>query len=298
MGLFDFLKKMGKVFLALGVFILSFFVFLIVLNLLPGTMDADPNTGKQTMKTIPTLICIIGPFISTYAFIKRHNSPKLFNLKFKRKAPPTSEGDWTAGGSTSGVDMRTEEELIESAKKVILTTGWVGVSVLQRELNLGYARAARIIDTLEARGFVGPFEGNRPREILFSWDHFQEPLAAVEKGINLIDEMDGHDFEYWCADLLKKDGFEKVEVTPGSGDQGVDVLAEKGGVKYAIQCKCYSKDLGNTPIQEVESGRIYYGCHVGVVMTNRYFTSGAKDLAQKTGTLLWDRDFIEKVLQK
>ena len=92
--------------------------------------------------------------------------------------------------------------------------------------------------------------------------------------------------------MLRKNEFKNVEVTKGSGDQGVDVLAEKGGIKYAIQCKCYSSDLGNTPIQEVEAGRIFYGCHVGVVMTNRYFTKGAKELAEKTNTLLWDRDFL------
>lgn len=107
-----------------------------------------------------------------------------------------------------------------------------------------------------------------------------------------IDTMEGHDFEYWCADLLKKLAYRNVEVTPGSGDQGADILAEKEGVRYVIQCKCYSRDLGNEPIQEVEAGRIYYGCHVGVVMTNRHFTKGAKALAEKTGTLLWDRDFL------
>lgn len=49
---------------------------------------------------------------------------------------------------------------------------------------------------------------------------------------------------------------------------------------------------GSKSIQEVEAGRIFYNCHVGVVITNRYFTRGAKELAQRTGTLLWDRDFI------
>lgn len=119
--------------------------------------------------------------------------------------------------------------------------------------------------------------------------------SAIVHDMMDIDKMEGHDFEYWCADLLKKNGYVNVQVTPGSGDQGVDVLAEKDGIKYAIQCKCYSKDLGNTPVQEVESGRVYYGCHVGAVMTNRYFTQGAKELAQKTGTLLWDRDFIKNL---
>ena len=126
----------------------------------------------------------------------------------------------------------------------------------------------------------------------------EKAWRAEQTGITSIDNMHGHDFEYWCADLLKKIGFQNIEVTPGSGDQGVDILAIKDGVKYAIQCKCYSTDLGNTPIQEVESGRIFYGCHVGVVMTNRYFTKSAKELAQKTGTLLWDRDFIKSALEK
>ena len=97
---------------------------------------------------------------------------------------------------------------------------------------------------------------------------------------------------------LRKNGYENVEVTPGSGDQGIDVLAERDGIKYAIQCKCYSKDLGNTPVQEAEAGRVFYGCHVGVVMTNRYFTKGAKELAEKTRTILWDRDRLEEMLEK
>ena len=135
-------------------------------------------------------------------------------------------------------------------------------------------------------------------------DQIQSIIDAEKKwqmdqqGIGIVDSMEGHDFEYWCADLLRKNGYENVEVTPGSGDQGIDVLAEKDGIKYAIQCKCYSKDLGNTPVQEAEAGRVFYGCHVGVVMTNRYFTKGAKELAKKTRTILWDRDRLEEMLEK
>ena len=65
-----------------------------------------------------------------------------------------------------------------------------------------------------------------------------------------IDNMDGHSFEYWCADLLRDNGFENVSVTQGSGDQGVDVLAEKDGVKYAIQCKCYSRATPHNSIRK------------------------------------------------
>lgn len=108
--------------------------------------------------------------------------------------------------------------------------------------------------------------------------------------IDRVDQMEGHEFEYWCADLLRTNGFVNVEVTRGSGDQGVDVLAEKDGIRYAIQCKCYHSDLGNKPIQEVNAGKTIYGCHVGAVMTNRYFTRGGKQAAEATHILLWDRD--------
>ena len=52
-----------------------------------------------------------------------------------------------------------------------------------------------------------------------------------------FDLLDGHEFEYYCADLLRKRGFKEVEVTKGSGDYGIDILAERDGVTYAIQCK-------------------------------------------------------------
>ena len=124
----------------------------------------------------------------------------------------------------------------------------------------------------------------------------QELCEQSKKDTTLenFDNLDGLEFENWCATLLRNNGFVNVVVTRASGDQGVDILAEKGEIKYAIQCKCYSSDLGNSPIQEVHAGKSMYNCHVGAVMTNRHFTSGAKELAEATGVLLWDR---EKLLQ-
>lgn len=113
-----------------------------------------------------------------------------------------------------------------------------------------------------------------------------------------IDEMEGHEFEQWCAELLRHNGFRDVEVTKGSHDQGVDILANKDDIKYAIQCKCYASKLGNTPVQEVFTGKTIYHCHVGVVMTNSYFTESARKAAEATGVLLWDRDRLERMLEE
>ena len=122
------------------------------------------------------------------------------------------------------------------------------------------------------------------------------PKFASPNPMGKVDHMDGHHFEKYCATVLKKNGFVNVSVTPGSGDHGVDVIAEKEGVRYAVQCKCYSSALGNTPVQEVCAGKSMYNCHVGVVMTNNYFTAGAKQLAEKNGILLWDRDKLQQMI--
>ena len=96
-----------------------------------------------------------------------------------------------------------------------------------------------------------------------------------------IDLMEGHDFEYYCAELLKKRGFQEVEVTKGSGDYGIDILAEKEGVTYAIQCKCYTAPVGVKAVQEAYAGRDYYDRMVGAVLTNQYFTQPAVEAAKK-----------------
>lgn len=119
---------------------------------------------------------------------------------------------------------------------------------------------------------------------------------AVIYDMSHIDAMEGHEFEQFIASLLRKLGYKNVEVTRGSGDQGVDVLAEKDDIRYAIQCKCYSSDLGNTPVQEVNTGKAIYHCHVGVVVTNRFFTQGAQEAAKATDVLLWDRSKLTALL--
>lgn len=117
-------------------------------------------------------------------------------------------------------------------------------------------------------------------------------ISILEK----VDYMEGHNFEYFCADLLTQNHFSNVEVTRGSGDQGVDIIATRDGIKYAIQCKCYSQNIGNKAVQEVFAGKTFYNCHVAAVLTNQYFTSSAQALAESNGVLLWDRDKLEEMI--
>jgi restriction system protein len=110
-----------------------------------------------------------------------------------------------------------------------------------------------------------------------------------------VDNMDGFDFEYYCADILEANGFIDVEVTRSSGDYGIDILAEKDGVTYAVQCKRYTGLVGVKAVQEAYAGRDYYDRMVGAVMTNQYFTQPAVEAAKKLKILLWDRDYITAI---
>lgn len=124
--------------------------------------------------------------------------------------------------------------------------------------------------------------------------------SQKQRTINLkmeeIDVMDGHDFEYYTAEMLKYDGFKSVEVTRGSGDYGVDVIAYKDGHKWAFQCKRYSKNLGLKPIQEVYAGAKRYGADKAVVFTNVYFTPNAQSLANTLHVELWGRDKLADMI--
>ena len=85
------------------------------------------------------------------------------------------KGGKTGGGSApSADDGEGCDELLGAAVEVILETGQASVSMLQRRLKLGYSRAARLVDQMEERGIVGPFEGSKPRQLLITKEQWQE----------------------------------------------------------------------------------------------------------------------------
>lgn len=218
-----------------------------------------------------------------------------------------------------------EDPLFTAAVEVVLDAGAASTGLLQRRCKLGYARASQIIDEMERQGIVGPYEGARPRKVLLSrleWAQLHPDLYLSQEvaipptpaptlsatpppqkknrkrySIKDCDFMEGHQFEYLCADVLRKNGYQNVQVTQGSGDYGIDVLAEKDGKSYAIQCKCYSSPVGNRAVQEAFSGAAYYNRQIPVVMTNQTFTAAAIKTANKTGVVLWGRDVLKRMLE-
>ena len=235
------------------------------------------------------------------------------------------------GASLSTVSVFSDEDDAQTRESVLYTdavqcvcaAGYATTSLLQRSLKVRYETAARLMDQMEQNGVIGPYQGNQPREVLIphgaggalNSPHSIDPkfgsslapsdaaiqnnhARAASSGVSLsdCDVMEGHDFEYLCAAVLQANGFTNVEVTKASGDQGIDVLAEKSGSRYAIQCKCYDKPVGNHAVQESYSGAAFYDGRIPVVMTNQTFTASAQELAAKIKVTLWDRAELERML--
>ena len=84
--------------------------------------------------------------------------------------------------------------------EVVLETGQASVSMLQRRLKLGYSRAARLVDQMEERGIVGPFEGSKPRQLLIDkakWQEMRmdkaEPESEFDRAGTIRDVFESHD---------------------------------------------------------------------------------------------------------
>ena len=108
----------------------------------------------------------------------------------KRAEQTGKSGGGAAADTAHSGEAGEGDELLPAAVEVILETGQASVSMLQRRLKLGYARAARIVDEMEERGIVGPFEGAKPRQLLITkeqWEQMQngtfDPNSPVEEEI-------------------------------------------------------------------------------------------------------------------
>lgn len=107
--------------------------------------------------------------------------------------------------------------------------------------------------------------------------------------MKIIDSMEGHRFESFCAALLENNGYRDVTVTRGSGDYGIDITARYRNKIYGIQCKRYANKVGIHAVRDALGGYDYYNCDIVAVLTNNTFTPQAVKQANISGVRLWDR---------
>ena len=110
--------------------------------------------------------------------------------EIERKASQTGNKAATASDPEPNQDEMSGDEMLPAAVDVIMETGQASVSMLQRRLKLGYARAARIVDEMEEKGIVGPFQGSKPRAILITKEQWQAMKSdqSAQMGFEDLDD--------------------------------------------------------------------------------------------------------------
>ena len=138
--------------------------------------------------------------VATYVKTKfNSNYDQQILEEIERKAAQTGNKPAAVTDSEPSAEELGGDEMLPAAVDVILETSQASVSMLQRRLKLGYARAARIVDEMEEKGIVGPFQGSKPRAILIT----KEQWEAMKTGqshqmgfddLEKDDEPDPEDF--------------------------------------------------------------------------------------------------------
>ncbi|MGF9763084.1 restriction endonuclease [Microvirga sp. 0TCS3.31] len=116
----------------------------------------------------------------------------------------------------------------------------------------------------------------------------------AEMAVEFDNTMTGREFELYCREILQEAGW-RASLTPGSGDQGADIIAEKDSRRVVIQCKFYNGTVGNRAVQEAYAAAAFQDAPYAVVVTNSVYTKSAHQLAHKNGVLLMHHTDLERL---
>ena len=178
------------------------------------TQGAEKLVGKGDMLYAP-IGCgkpkrVQGCFVSdseveAVASYVKANYTTNYDQQVMEEIEKKAEQTGNKGNSQSEPEPNSEElggdEMLPAAVDVILETGQASVSMLQRRLKLGYARAARIVDEMEDKGIVGPFMGSKPRSILITKDQWQSMKNGSGSQMSM-DDIPADDYSEFVPDEI------------------------------------------------------------------------------------------------
>ena len=145
--------------------------------------------------------------------------------EIEQHAAEKEKGTKGVGGSAPDEVSDEYDELIDAAAEVVVETGMASVSMLQRRLKLGYARAARLVDQLEEKGIVGPFEGSKPRQVLITKEQWQE--LKYRQGVGAPPPQTE-------AEIPDRTDLDSTQVDPPSSARSRDSSTSKGGSTWVL----------------------------------------------------------------
>ncbi|MBR5391139.1 MAG: DNA translocase FtsK [Clostridia bacterium] len=153
-------------------------------------LGAEKLLGKGDMLYFPLGIQkpqrVQGCFVSdreveeVVAFVKQCGMAEYDDSIIQHIENQAKAAETTANGG-GGLEDEGEDEKFDEAVEIVIESGQASTSMLQRRLKLGYSRAARLVDEMEERGIVGPYEGSKPRAVLITRQEWQERMIRKKE---------------------------------------------------------------------------------------------------------------------
>ena len=196
-------------------------------------------------------------------------------------------------------DLKKEIEFINEAIKDSHRQALIKETVkLEKEKLSLQDSKKKLIDDINKLSFQLEMQKNELAELENQKENIINTQITNTITLEYIDNLpSGIEFEHCFANILQKLGYFNIQVTSGSGDFGIDILATKDDILYGFQCKLYSNTVGNEAVQEAYSGKKHYNCNVAIVVTNNYFSEQAITQARETQVILWDRNILKNKLK-
>lgn len=157
-----------------------------------------------------------------------------------------------------------------------------------------------LVVELRERGFDIPYSVEERRVLVAgrATDVRRQRNALASSSFDLYSSFEGdhRDFEFWCAELLRSQGW-TAEVTVASNDGGVDVFLERAGETGVVECKLYGEGntVGRPLLQKLIGAKAAHRADLAVFMTTSRFTAQAKTYAQDQGIVLLDGAALAEV---
>ncbi|WP_048837871.1 restriction endonuclease [Acetobacter cibinongensis] len=158
-----------------------------------------------------------------------------------------------------------------------------------------------MLNCLNEHGYQNYIDRATPELLAYldkvAFDTPAEPEQKVSNPDVYSPDMNPFDYERYCARLLRQLGWEAI-ATSECGDQGADVVASRGNTRIILQCKLYTKAVGNDAVQQVAAARQHYGARYGAVVSNAPYTIPAQQLAKTNKIFLLHHDELQRFVKR
>jgi uncharacterized protein YecT (DUF1311 family) len=137
------------------------------------------------------------------------------------------------------------------------------------------------------------YETMRPA-LLLTIAQLIEVQAGASGNFTLGPNLTPTDYEQYCAEQLRSAGW-SANTTKITGDQGSDIIAQKGELRLVVQCKLYNHPVGNKAVQEISAARAHEQADCAAVVSNARYTYSAQQLADTNGVLLLHHSDLKNI---